>query len=190
MIRLVFIFSLVVLTFIGALLYWKKVQSEPLFPTKGSENSDEGISGLSFITLASILGFIGVWIIDIFTLPFIFSEEVSDGFLQTIVSFFLYFLFGFPFAVGLGYLFGYPIWGIASSLKTIDRKTATQIGIIFGAGAGGVNTLMFIGQAGIVALCLDWISTVFVGGLAGFWSFKILNRCKDLQESGKDHWLP
>jgi len=128
----------------------------------------------------ALTGWAGVLIIDILTLPFI--EGGSESYIGSLINALgivpIYILMGLPIAFILCFLIGWPLWMIIEIRKALSIQGAIFFGMVMGAILGGAFNIIFYFNDlfPIYWLVIDFLSTVAVGGFAGWKGFKFASK--------------
>jgi len=126
------------------------------------------LSTLKFLNTATLVGWSGVLIIDIFSI--IFTSNITATVMMVILG---YVIIGLPIAYIACFVTGWPILTIIQKNTLMSLKLATIIGIIIGTIFGSINAFLFVTfQTELWIIIADWASTVIIGGAAGYIAFK------------------
>lgn len=146
-----------------------------------ARSNSHDISGGKALFVGTLTGWAGVLLIDILSFPFIWNEPGISGFLATALVLTIYYtLFGLPVAMVICFAIGLPLWLALKTWGEITTKSAVGLGFLVG-GILGMISFSFFQQSGISLwwLTLDWLSTIAVGGFAGWVGYK--HAAKDIE---------
>lgn len=122
------------------------------------------------LSIGTFTGWLGVGLIDLFTLILMGGD--AQNLLNTLfIGLCFYLIFGLPIAFILCFLMGIPIYLAAESFRPVDKYHAIIIGAILGTILGSISFIWFQTSHHNIWIWLDWLSTILVGGLAGYVSF-------------------
>jgi hypothetical protein len=122
------------------------------------------------IFIGILTGWFGVLVIDILTLPLVLGNNESwIGSIGGIIG--MYIMFGLIAAVIVCTPIILILWLFFSKNRQLSQRRAVLMGCTAGGILGLINVLMFMSQYGI-GLAFDWLSTVAVGGFAGWTAFR------------------
>jgi hypothetical protein len=123
------------------------------------------------LAVGTLIGFCGVGIIDL--LHFLISEITRDtGYLSTLFLIGIYYIvIGLPVAFMASFAIGVPLYLIINKISAMTMKTSIAMGLLMGSIFGAVNFVFFFAAWPVWMSSLDLLSTIFIGGLAGYVSF-------------------
>ncbi len=134
-------------------------------PSKG-----ETFPKIQFLSVATVIGWTGVLIVDIISLIFFNQSNFSiNTTLNALALIIPYVIIGLPIAFICCYFIGLPILYIAEIFTPITLSFTVLMGLILGVIFGSINIYVLISlQTEHWKIVLDWISTVAIGGYAGY----------------------
>lgn len=123
------------------------------------------------LSIGTLVGFFGVGVIDFLhaTRGFHLTEYESFG---TIIGLSLYYvLIGLPIAFIACFSLGVPLYLIINKISEMNLQSSIAMGVFMGIVFGLVNFIFFFTAWPIWISVLDLLSTILVGGFAGYVSF-------------------